>query len=471
MKKNQFIGIFLVAACWLQVVLLAADSVKIVKIEEVPEGPAATIKKQVGKAPLTEVRKVVEDGQSYYDASFGAQGRRKVLRVAASDGKLVYRQFFLPETPPAVRKTISQQAKGGKITRIVKTFDEDESTFEVKFNKRGKPHEFVVGLDGDLISRVLTMQETPKPVQATIRKEMGKGEVVQILKTIEEGEVFFQVDIVKEREQEPRTMNITADGTLASIQVFVNELPPKVQSTIRGELRGGKVAEVYKSFDEDGFTFELDIIRKDKPYAVSVNGDGTLIEAELELADTPEAVQKTMKEALADTEIDSIAKSLEEGEVIYVAEFTKNEKSQTLSVAADGKLLDQEMEIALSDAPEPVQKTIKEHAGKGDIEKVTRIIADKESAYEVEVADDQRSFTITVAGDGKLVSVEEEIPLGQAPAPVQKAITEQLGGGKLGSITKSVAGQKTAYDVEATKDGKTIYFSVDPSGKNVGERN
>jgi hypothetical protein len=450
--------------------LAAADSTRLVKLDEVPAELLKSIQKQAGKAAIVEVSKVIENGQTYYDAKFGAPGRFKILRVTGNDGRLVYKQHYLTETPGPVHKTISQQLYGGRVKRILKVYDEDGATFEVTIGKNGKDREVVVAMDGRLVSRQMRLPETPPVVQQTIRKELGKGELIQILKTVEDGEIYYQIDLVKEREEQQRTMNVAADGTLTSLQVFAPELPPKVLATIRSELRGGKVDEIYKTFAEDGVTFELDIIRRDKRYSVSVDDNGALLEAEMEMSDVPAEAQKAIRGQLGEVEIERVTKTIEEGHTYFAAEFTKNDQLQVVTVTAAGKVLDFSVEISLPDAPAAVQKTIKELQGKGEISSLTRTLAEGKTQFGAVISDDVHEFSAAIADDGKLLGTEEEITLTQAPAAVQQTITTKLAGAKLESLIKATVGSEVFYDVSAGKDGKALTFTVDAAGKYISKR-
>src|SRR5262245_677006 len=60
---------------------------------------------------------------------------------------------------------------------------------------------------------------------------------------------------------------------------------------------------------------------------------------------------------------------------------------------------------------------------------------------------------------------EKTIALKDAPAAVQKAINEQLKGGKLKTLSVETEDGKTEYEAEVTTDGRESTIVLDPTGK------
>src|SRR3954470_22436527 len=57
------------------------------------------------------------------------------------------------------------------------------------------------------------------------------------------------------------------------------------------------------------------------------------------------------------------------------------------------------------------------------------------------------------------------VKVSDLPPAAQNAIHAQLGGAKLGEITRSVEGSEVSYDVEMTAKGKTRSFTVSQEGE------
>ncbi|GEM_PF-1052461 len=129
-----------------------------------------------------------------------------------------------------------------------------------------------------------------------------------------------------------------------------------------------------------------------------------------------------------------------------------------------------EQDMALDKLPAPVQKTIKELVGKGKITNTSRE-TDKGDAviYEVAYVMDGKNFEAEISGDGKVIVVDEQIEMNDAPEPVQKTFKEKIGDGEIVKIEKATEGKEIYYEVEFKKDGKEHEVKVSPDGKVMAE--
>ena len=75
---------------------------------------------------------------------------------------------------------------------------------------------------------------------------------------------------------------------------------------------------------------------------------------------------------------------------------------------------------------------------------------------------------VTVAADGKLLSVEDEVALADVPAAVRQTIQAQATGGKLGTLEMVTEDGKTTFEAKVEKDGKKLEITIAPDGKITG---
>jgi hypothetical protein len=87
----------------------------------------------------------------------------------------------------------------------------------------------------------------------------------------------------------------------------------------------------------------------------------------------PPAVQKTLDEQSKDATIKRFAKDNEDGQLEYEAEMVVNGHSKDVSIAPDGRLLEVEEQVESDKLPPAVQESLKSKAGKGTITKVESI--------------------------------------------------------------------------------------------------
>jgi uncharacterized membrane protein YkoI len=129
----------------------------------------------------------------------------------------------------------------------------------------------------------------------------------------------------------------------------------------------------------------------------------------------PKAVQKTVKEQLADGKIMKIQKETVDRRVTYGVECAKEERKWQIEVAPDGKLLLRAEEMTLTNLSATVQKTIQQNATNGKIESIANVAENGQSYYEAAVTFNGMEKTFIIGADGKLL--DTQIPENQARLP------------------------------------------------------
>lgn len=87
-------------------------------------------------------------------------------------------------------------------------------------------------------------------------------------------------------------------------------------------------------------------------------------------ADLPAAVRKTADEQSTGATVRGYSQETEEGVVEYEVAMTRNGHSRDVSIAADGSILEIEEEVALDSLPPAVREGLRHRAGSGTITKV-----------------------------------------------------------------------------------------------------
>jgi uncharacterized membrane protein YkoI len=148
----------------------------------------------------------------------------------------------------------------------------------------------------------------------------------------------------------------------------------------------------------------------------------------------PKAVQKTVKEQVADGKIVKMRKENAEGRIAYGVECAKGEKKWQIEVAPDGKLLLRAEEMALTNLSAAAQKTIQQSAANGRIESIANVTEDGQSYYEAAVTFNGQEKTFIVGVDGKLI--DTQIPENQARLPETRSEDPRNGEPKGGGYEK-----------------------------------
>jgi uncharacterized membrane protein YkoI len=248
-----------------------------IPIQQVPAAARKTIQEELGHASLREIQPGEEAGKKIYTVNIAEDGHEREL-VVAEDGTLLSKEVTLEETPPPVRNTIQGQLRQGALESIDKTTDDDEITYEVTVKaKDGAERSFTVGLDGKLLSAQMMLAETPGAVRKTIESGIGSGKLESIDHMFEDGETSYYVEF--SREGKARDLSVAEDGKLQSVQVFLSETPVPVQKTINEKLGTGEIVRIDRSFEQRNgvFPYEIEGRRDGKPFNFSVGPRGRFL--------------------------------------------------------------------------------------------------------------------------------------------------------------------------------------------------
>lgn len=251
--------------------------------------------------------------------------------------------------------------------------------------------------------------------------------------------------------------------------VALSETPAAVQKTINAQVGGGTLGEIDVTTEGGETVYDASLTATNGDERnFSVADDGTLLSVEVELAETPVAVQKTIRAQALGWELDGIDKNLDDTAISYDVEVTKDDHEKDFTVGDDGTLLS--MEVALNDAPATVQKTIQAQLGGGKLTGIDETFDDDGITYDVEmtaIGGQEKSFT--VAANGAMAG--ERVALENITTTAQKTIKEKIGDGKILRIDKSLLekrGGVLPYEVQGRKDGRPFDFSVGPKGRFLG---
>lgn len=258
--------------------------------------------------------------------------------IVSGLGASAYKGPELDSLPAAVQRTIKEQARGCKLACIEESMDQDEMIYTVEMRKAGHDRSFVVREDGDLARVQVLLDELPVNVRSNLQQQLGDGVLVQIDKFPSEDETTYDVEMTKAGHDRSFTLN--GDGDLTAMEVFLEETPAAVQKTIRSRLGTGRLGDISKVIEEGEVSYEITMTRHRHSLPFSVNAQGRLISADMLLNETPDAVQKTIRNKVGDGYIEEIAMSSDEGKTTYEITFTKGDSTETFEVSNDGKLLD-----------------------------------------------------------------------------------------------------------------------------------
>jgi hypothetical protein len=126
--------------------------------------------------------------------------------------------------------------------------------------------------------------------------------------------------------------------------------------------------------------------------------------------------------------------------------------------------------ILKSALPVAVQTAAREHSKGATIRAITKKIEDGKAIYEVEMKVGEKTKDITIADDGALMVVEEQLDLASLPAAVRTTIEKNVGKGKIVLIESYVeSGTLVHYEAQMKLGKKRFEIRVSPEGQFISK--
>jgi uncharacterized membrane protein YkoI len=259
-------------------VVLADDQSKTVTLSETPPAVQKTIHAQTGDGRLGEIDKTF-DGETVYDVALTAKDGQERDFTVAGDGTLLSVEVALAETPAPVQKFIQKLMPQGGLESIDKNLDDSEITYDVGLTaKDGRDKDFTLAADGTLLSAEVTLNETPAAVQQTIATQLAGGKLEGIDKNFDDDGISYDVEMTA-KDGRAKDFTVAANGSLSSVRMTLEETPRPVQRTIKNRIGTGKIFEIDRSYvKEDGvFPYEVQGLKDGKPFDFSVGPRGKFL--------------------------------------------------------------------------------------------------------------------------------------------------------------------------------------------------
>ena len=133
----------------------------------------------------------------------------------------------------------------------------------------------------------------------------------------------------------------------------------------------------------------------------------------------------------------------------------------TTALAGDEK----EVKITMDKVPAAVQQAVKAHATDAQIKGIEASDVDGTKVIEFDIEKDGKASEIAFRPDGKLFSTEEEVALTDCPEAVQKTIAKISKDATAGKPEKVVQEGKTSYEIVIEKGGKKVEYTISSKGK------
>jgi len=221
-RKFQIAFALVLATALLVAWQMAPAEERAVKPSKLPKAVRDTVKKAFPKAQVAKAG-IEEESVIVYEVSFTENGQRREIAVTGG-GVILEVETVVGEKdlPKAVASALAKAAEGGKVWKVEKIEyladikivkrEKPEIAYEVKFRKDGKTMEMKWDAKGNLLKgdeddeaeeeegeeeeqeEKLTINQVPAAVKATILKEAGKNELMEIEKETKAGETIYEAE-------------------------------------------------------------------------------------------------------------------------------------------------------------------------------------------------------------------------------------------------------------------------------------
>jgi hypothetical protein len=292
-----------------------------------------------------------------------------MILLAATAGRADDTRLKLSETPTAVQQTFVAEAKGALLEAVVKTTDDDVTLYGARVAIGGKRYDITVDEDGTLIDKTLheevvesevAFANVPAEVQKTLREEAEGDEIDTLNKTTQGDKSYYETGVTiggKEYwlmvDARGRLMEKRLGFEIEEDAIDFDAAPVAVQQTLKRVAKGAEIDSLQKTTENGKSEFDAKIAITGRSYVVRVGDDGTLIEKafsaeaeekELELADVPRAVERTLREEARGADIETVIKKTQDDESLYGISVELGGKAYWIIVSPEGLLVSKELD-------------------------------------------------------------------------------------------------------------------------------
>jgi uncharacterized membrane protein YkoI len=127
-----------------------------------------------------------------------------------------------------------------------------------------------------------------------------------------------------------------------------------------------------------------------------------------------------------------------------------------------------EKQLKKSDLPPAVQTTADKQSNGATILGYASEVEEGKLQYEVQLMIHGRSRDVTIAPDGAVLEIEDQVDLNELPAAVREALRKKAAAGTIIKVESLIKhGSLVAYEAQVKKDNKKWEVQVGPAGNSL----
>lgn len=377
---------------------------------DVPPAVQKTIGLNLGGKTVSAIERTEDNGAVSYEVETTSKDGEEWDLTVAEDGTLLSIEIAPTDLPAVVQTAMAGQIGQGKLEGVEKEFDDGQTTYQVGVaSPSGDERDFTFGEDGTLVSEEVYLAELTPDLQTAINSVVGKGKLEGIDKTFDHDETTYEVTVLTAAGQE-RNFTLSETGTLLSEEVSLAEFPPQIRAAINTVVGQGKLEGIDETFDDAKIAYEVTVTDPDgKESNLTISALGNLLSQEVTLADVSPEVQAAINAEVGEGKLEGIDKTFSFGKITYAAtKTTPDGQERDFVVSAQGDLL--RHEVALEEIPSAVQATILRTMGDGEILAIDQVfnVVKHTVAYQIQGQKDGQAFDFNIGPRGKVSTVQDD---------------------------------------------------------------
>jgi len=247
----------------------------------------------------------------------------------------------------------------------------------------------------------------PESVVTTIHALQNRGQIGDVDRAVQEGETVFEVEIM--RGGVTRAYTLDTEGVVLSDEIFPEEVPAAALAAINTEAAGGKVESINRSLDDGQFVFDVEITKGWKTFSATFSATGRLVGRHVALADCPANIRAAVNAQLNGGKLGSFFHGTDrDGDQTYYGASIRSGRARWFSLDANGALSGDEEKLAWADVPPPVQQAIVQRQGGTDHLRVLRVTDGATSKFEVLATKGAKTSGFSFTPEGKIIPPENQ---------------------------------------------------------------
>ncbi|MEI6871252.1 MAG: hypothetical protein WCL08_03125 [Verrucomicrobiota bacterium] len=200
-----------------------------------------------------------------------------------------------------------------------------------------------------------------------------------------------------------REWTFDASGVPLGVEIFNDELPPAVQSSVSRLLgSGGTLSALSRTFEHGRDVFEVEIATPKGTRAYAFYGDGRPQSTEVLTTELPPRLFKVLKKRFAGATPDKCFQSEDNGAIYFTVGLPRPNGPLWITFDAEGALSEQEERIEWSEAPPALQNALLEKFTTRDHTRIIRTNEGNEVTFEIWVYTPERLEIYSASQDGTL---------------------------------------------------------------------